>query len=241
MTEAASTRADVRARIIEAAALLLQEDGAAAVTTRAVAQGAGVQPPTIYRLFGDKDGLLEAVAEHVMATYVSAKAAVVDEAAAADLDPLADLRSGWESQLDFGLANPDLFRLLAGSGHASPSPALESGRRVLAARVHRLAETGRLQVSEQRAVGLIQAAGTGVVQTLLSTPTDERDPGLADDMYDALLRQLLSDAPPREQSGARGAAVALRAMAPGLEVLSDGERLLLSEWLSRVIETGETA
>ena len=77
MTEAPSRRADTRARIIDVAARLLQEQGPAAVTTRGVAEAAGVQAPAIYRFFGDKDGLLEAVAEHVMATYVSAKAAIV--------------------------------------------------------------------------------------------------------------------------------------------------------------------
>jgi len=62
----------MRARIIDAAARLLQEQGPTAVTTHGVAQAAGVQAPAIYRLFGDKNGLPEAVAEHVMATYVSA-------------------------------------------------------------------------------------------------------------------------------------------------------------------------
>ncbi|WP_328341958.1 helix-turn-helix domain-containing protein [Micromonospora sp. NBC_00421] len=37
--------------------------GARAVTTRGVAERARVRAPTIYRLFGDKDGLVEAVAE----------------------------------------------------------------------------------------------------------------------------------------------------------------------------------
>jgi AcrR family transcriptional regulator len=32
---------------------------------------AGVQPPAIYRFFGDKDGLLEAVAEHGYATFIA--------------------------------------------------------------------------------------------------------------------------------------------------------------------------
>lgn len=236
MSEATSTRADVRARIIEAAARLLQEEGATGVTTRAVAQHAGVQPPTIYRLFGDKDGLLEAVAEHVLATFVSTKAAVVDAAAADDVDPLVDLRAGWESQIDFGLANPDLFRLLSGS---APSPAIESGREVLASRVRRIAESGRLRVSEQRAVGLIQAAGSGLVQTALATPPAERDPGLADELYDAVLRQVLTDGPAPQETGARASAVALRALVPRLEVLSEGERQLLSEWLDRVIEARE--
>lgn len=67
---------------------------------------AGIQAPTIYRLFGDKDGLLKAVAEQVMATHVSAKAAIVEAASAGDVDPLVDLRAGWQTQIDFGVTNP---------------------------------------------------------------------------------------------------------------------------------------
>jgi hypothetical protein len=84
-----------------------------AVTTGGVSQAAGIQAPTIYRLFGDKDGLLDAVAEHVMATYVSTKAAIAESAASANTDPLDDLRDGWNMQVDFGLCNPTLFRLLS--------------------------------------------------------------------------------------------------------------------------------
>lgn len=62
-----------RQRVIEAAADLLAREGRDAVTTRAVAVAAGLQPPAIYRLFGDKDGLLEAVAEHGFATFLAAK------------------------------------------------------------------------------------------------------------------------------------------------------------------------
>lgn len=39
-----------------------------AVPTRPVAKVAGVPAPTIFWKFGDKDGLMGAVAEHVMAT-----------------------------------------------------------------------------------------------------------------------------------------------------------------------------
>ena len=68
------TRARTRATIVECAARLLREQGAAAVTTRAVAQAAGMQAPTIYRFFEDKEALLDAVAEHVFATYLTGKA-----------------------------------------------------------------------------------------------------------------------------------------------------------------------
>ena len=205
------------------------------MTTRGVAEGAGVQAPTIYRLFGDKDGLLEAVAEHVMTRHASAKAAVVEAASAENVDPLDDLRAGWQAQIDFSLANPALFRLLSDPDRVRHSPAAQLGRRVLESRVHRVAVTGRLRVSEHRAVGVIQAAGVGAVQTLLSTLPEERDAGLADSMYEAVLRQILTDAPDSRESGPIATTVAFRAVVPRLDMLSGGEQRLLTEWLDRVL------
>ncbi len=235
MINATSSRSATRSKIIDVAALLLQEEGPAAVTTRGVAETAGVQAPTIYRLFGDKDGLLDAVAEHVMATYVSAKAAIVKAASADNADPLDDLRTGWQMQIDFGVANPTLFGLLTDPARARRSPAAQSGKRVLESRVHRIAMTGRLRVSEQRAVDLIHSAGTGTVLTILSTPPAQREPGLADGMYEAVLRQIVTDAPERAASGSIAPTVAFRAIAPHLDMLSDAEHRLLAEWLDRAI------
>ncbi len=230
-----SSRSDARFRIVDVAARLLREQGPAAVTTRGVAEAAGVQAPTIYRLFGDKDGLLDAVAEHVMATYVSAKAAIVEAASSGNVDPLDDLRAGWDMQIDFGVANPTLFGLLSDPARGLRSPAAQSGKHVLESRVNRVAAIGRLRVSEQRAVDLIHAAGTGTVFTILSTPLKRRDPGLAQEMYQAVLRQILTDAPEPPESGSMALAVALRANATRLDMLSDAERQLLTEWLDRAI------
>jgi AcrR family transcriptional regulator len=229
-------RSDMRSKIVEAAARLLQEQGPAAVTTRGVAEAAGVQAPAIYRLFGDKDGLLEAVAEQVMAGYVATKAAVVHAASSDNADPLEDLRAGWRTQIDFGLANPAIFRLLTDPDRMLHSPAARAGSRVLEARVHRVAAAGRLRVSEHRAVGLIQAAGIGTVLTLLSTPPEQRDPDLPDSIYAAVLDQILTDPIERFDEGPMAAAVALRAVASQLDVLSEGEQQLLVEWLDRVVD-----
>lgn len=236
MTEATDTRSVTRARMVDVAARLLRTEGPAAVTTRAVADGAGVQAPTIYRLFGDKDGLLEAVAEHVMAAHVSAKTARERAAVAAESDPLDDLRTSWLAQIDFGLANPAVFRMLSDPSRALRSPAAQSGQRVLESRVHRVAETGRLRVSEQRAVGLIQAAGVGAIQVLLASAPEHRDTGLATNIYGAVLAQILTDAPAPADHGATATAVTLRALAPSLEALTGAERQLLTEWLDRVID-----
>lgn len=231
-----SRRSDARSKIVDVAAQLLREHGPAAVTTRGVAEAAGTQAPVIYRLFGDKDGLLEAVAEHVMATYVSAKAAVAEAATTGNVDPIDDLRAGWRAQIDFGVANPALFRLLSDPDRAQRSAAAQSGRRVLESRIHRVAESGRLRVSEERAVDLIQAAGIGTIQTLLSAPPGRRDAGLADAMLDAALRQILTEAAPEPaESGPLAAAVAFRAVAPRLDMLSPAERQLLADWVDRAI------
>ena len=239
MFDAPHRREDTRSTIVAVAARLLHERGPAAVTTRAVAEAAGVQAPTLYRLFGDKDGLLDAVAEHVMATFVSGKAETVQAASAGEVDALDDLRAGWDAQLEFGVANPTIFRLLSDPERGSHSPAAEAGRRVLQARVHRIAEAGRLRVSERRAVDVIHSAGTGTIQVLLSTPVADRDPGLADSVYEAVLRQIVTDVPPVTGDGPAVPAIALRALAPGLDVLSEAERALLVEWLDRVVDAGE--
>jgi AcrR family transcriptional regulator len=235
--DASSPRSDARSKIVETAAGLLREHGPAALTTRRVAEAAGVQAPAIYRLFGDKDGLLDAVAEHTMATYVGAKTAVLRAAATDDVDPFDDLRAGWETQIDFGVTNPAVFRLLSDPERVQQSPAARSGRHVLESRVHRIALTGRLRVSEERAVNIIHAAGTGTVQTLLSLPPEQRDADLAASMYEAALRQILTDPPHPPPEGPAAVVVAFRALAPQLDVLSDAERHLLTDWLDRVINT----
>jgi AcrR family transcriptional regulator len=207
---------------------MLHEQGAPAVTTRAVALAAGVQAPAIYRLFGDKDGLLDAVAEHVLAVYVADKALTAGSG-----DPLADLRAGWDMQIGFGLANAALFGLLTDPGRGTRSPAGAAGLEILRARVHRVAAAGRLRVSERRAVDLIRAAGTGTVLTLLSMPPEERDSGLADAMHDTVMRTILTDAPALATGSATAAAVAFRTAVPDLPKLTEPERALMSEWLDR--------
>ncbi|MGH3378239.1 MAG: TetR/AcrR family transcriptional regulator [Actinoallomurus sp.] len=222
------SRGETRANLVEVAARLLHEQGVDAVTTRAVAQAAGVQAPTIYRLFGDKDGLLDAVAEQVFAAYVAGKALAADSG-----DPVADLRAGWDTHVGFGLANAALFGLLTDPGRGTRSPAAAAGLEVLRARVRRVAAIGRLRVTERRAVELIHAAGTGAVLTLLSMPPQDRDLDLADAMYDAVTQSILTDVPALAEDNVTAAAVTFQTVVPRLARLTDAERALLTQWLDR--------
>src|SRR5689334_20192254 len=104
-----------RDRILEAATALLREGGREAVSTRAVSDAAGVQAPTIYRLFGDKQGLLDAVAEHGVQQYLGSKLE-----APPGVDPVEDLRSGWDQHVAFGLENPALYALIYGEPRPGP-------------------------------------------------------------------------------------------------------------------------
>ncbi|WP_306210983.1 TetR/AcrR family transcriptional regulator, partial [Actinoplanes sp. RD1] len=200
----------------------------AAVTTRAVAQAAALQPPAIYRLFEDKDALLDAVAEHVFATYVAGK----QQAPRAD-DPVADLRAGWETNIGFALANPGVYGLLTDVSRGSRSPAFQAGTQVLRDKIHRIAAAGRLRVSERRAVEMIQAAGTGAILILLATAPEERDSRLTDAVYDAVTRAILTDEPALDPAGPTAAVVAFRTVVPQLGTLTEAERALLLQWLDR--------
>src|SRR6202012_3818628 len=137
-------------------------------------------------------------------------------------------------------ANPALFRLLSDPARVARSAAAESGRRVLEARVHRVAAAGQLRVTETRAVGMIQAAGIGVIQTLLATPPEHRDPELAQAMYDAVLARTLTARPELPDARPLAAAVTFRAIAPQLTMLSNAERSLLDDWLARVLNPLQT-
>lgn len=236
-----SETADVRSRILEAAARLVASGGVAALTTRAVAAEASVQAPTLYRLFGDKRGLLDAVAEHGLAAFVESKTRAVPHP-----DPVQDLRDAWDAYVGFGLGNPAVFAIINEVGRAGPpSPAAAAGLAVLRERVGRIARAGRLQVPESRAVALIHAAGTGTVATLLATPEAERDPELSRTAREAVLAAVAgmptnSAADGGADGSAATFAVGLRAHLDVMDGLSPGESLLLRELLDR-IAIGRTA
>lgn len=228
--EEADNQEQIRARIIAAGAEILAKGDREDLTTRAVAAHAGVQAPTLYRLFGDKHGLLEAVAEDAMRRFVKKKSAKVLR------DPLEDLRSGWDLTVAFGLAHPAIFSFMNGDprpGHVSPAAA--AGHVMLTEKVERLAKAGLLRVSVERAVNLIRAAGVGTVFLLLGMEEGKRDAGLSKAACEGVIASITRGTPIVEEASPRGAAIALRASLAQTDALSPGERLLLSELLVRLV------
>ncbi len=229
---------DMRERIMQAAAELLARGGREAVSTRAVSAAAGVQAPTIYRQFGDMQGLLDAVARETLAGYVRQMG--TQERADA---PIEDLRRGWDLHVAFGLANPAAYALIYGDPTTmANAPAARDDLAILHGLVARAAEAGRLQVSVPHAVRMLAAAGIGVTLSLIATPPEARDLRLSTAMREAVFAAITiaptsDDAPDGTPGPGRvvARAVALHAVlaeVPG--VLSLAERHLLGEWLDRL-------
>lgn len=228
----AGGREAVRARVVEAAADLLAQQGREAVTTRSVAAAAGVQVTAIYRHFGDMDGLLEAVAAHGYAVFLRAKRDVARPA-----DPVDDLRGGFDLAVEFGLTHPALYALMYGEPRrGTSSAAFAAGMEVLRARIDRLAAHGQLRVDARLAASLIHAATRGAVLTWLSQPPDQRHPGLLPALREALVAAVTTAEPALRAPGPAAAARALRATLPQDARLSAGEQHLLTEWLDRLAE-----
>lgn len=94
-------------RILRHARRILDRRGAEAVTMRVVAKAVGITPMALYRHFPDRDGLLNAIADHGFAEYAAfLTAEPMPHSIEKALDHLLDLN------LDFALANPHIFELM---------------------------------------------------------------------------------------------------------------------------------
>ena len=99
----------LRAEILAAAErLLIQTGDEGAVSIRAIADAAGVTPPSIYLHFADKTELLGAVCEARFQDFDR----YLEEATAGIDDPLAALRARGRAYVRFGLENPEHYRIL---------------------------------------------------------------------------------------------------------------------------------
>lgn len=111
------TDATIRAAMIEAALRQLAGSSDHDVATRAVCEAVGVTQPVLYRLFGDKRGLLDAVADHGYERYTALKTAKERTE-----EPVADLLAGWDGHMAFAEENPALYRLMFAPGRGRTPP-----------------------------------------------------------------------------------------------------------------------
>ncbi|MFF3934963.1 TetR/AcrR family transcriptional regulator [Streptomyces phaeofaciens] len=230
---------DTRSVIIDAAADLLAHSSSGDVSTRAVCEAAGVQQPVLYRLFGDKDGLLTATVDHVWDQYLGSKRAAEKSA-----DPLQDLRAGWDSHTAFALAHPNAYKLMFSSVLRSEPEAAEEAMRLLREVLERLAAQGRLRFTPDVAARMVMTANTGVALALITRPALYPDPHLSVMVRDAIHRDILLDTPADtsaddiRQAAATTLVSSLGALTP--QPFTPAESALLRQWLTHIAESGQT-
>jgi AcrR family transcriptional regulator len=224
-----------RERILAAAANLLAEGGSEAVSTRAVAAAAGVQAPTLYRLFGDKQGLLDAMTTDGFQRYLAEKKTL-----APSDDPVEDLRRGWDLHVEFGLTHPAFYVLMYGLVQPERRPAVaEETHRLLRGQLDRIAAAGRLRTPPDAAARLVSATSTGITLALISTPPGERDPDLSPRARESILATITTPIG-HDAQGNSDTPLATRALALDAAItenphpLTRSEAALLRDWLHRL-------
>ncbi|OBJ50910.1 TetR/AcrR family transcriptional regulator [Mycobacterium sp. 1423905.2] len=225
--------------ILQAAADLLRAGGIDALSTRAVAMAAGVQPPVIYRRFGDKKRLLDAVTRFVFDQYIADKRRLI----ATYADPLQELEHLWDLHVDFGLTHPDCYLLAyAYSGRDAMSACAARSFALLEQVVAELGNQGRLRMSVERAAALIRSAGMSVVLALIPVPPQDRDLEISRVLRDSTLSAVVCGevgshtAPPDVPT--RAMALREELCGSGVDTLSGAERALLGEWLAQLADHG---
>jgi AcrR family transcriptional regulator len=198
------------------------------VTTRALTSALHIQAPTIYRIFGDKQGLLDQVALHGFSEHLATWTGWTPGA-----DPIDSLRQGWDMHIDWGLLHPQVYSIAYGEPRlGTSSPAADAIDAILRTQIEVAAKDGLLVIPVPDAVNMIRATGVGVVFTLLAMPEDSRDMTLSTQAREATLTAILAD--PQKREDRDGAAMQLKHQLEASTALTANERALFGDWLDRL-------
>ncbi len=97
----------LRRRILDAAREILLKEGCDCLTMRKVAEKIEYTPTTIYLHFQDKEELIGTVCDETFEGLLR----VLERVQKEHSEPLKRLRAGCRAYVDFGLENPELYRV----------------------------------------------------------------------------------------------------------------------------------
>jgi AcrR family transcriptional regulator len=222
--------------MLEAAEELLDASPDGDIATRAVCEKVGVGAPVLYRLFGDKNGLLSAVVDHGFERYLATKRAAQPSA-----DPVGDLRNGWDTHVAFARAHPAVYRLMYSPNLAEVPGAAQEAIRLLREVLDRCAAAGRLRVDPDVAAQMIMSANIGVALSVITQPTSYADPDLSHRVRDAVHASVLVAPEPGGASDGQDPLITTSVRLAAIlrtqpTRLADPETALLLHWLDRLAE-----
>ncbi len=185
-----------RETLVTAALKIIERDGAAEFSTRAVCSLAKVTAPTLYHHFGSADGLLSAAIAEAFEQYLAGKKV-------ADRQPDGEtaLREGWNNYVRFAASRPRLYaamisRLLLGA----KIPAAEEARAVFAARIKGLAAEGMLTMKPEAAADLVWSSShAAAVLYVMAEGRRTPDPLVIGSLRDRALATIFKPKPKRKR------------------------------------------
>lgn len=202
------------------------------IATRAVCEAVGVTQPVLYRLFGDKRGLLDALADAGLQRYAARKA----ELEVSD-DPSADLRRGWDDHLAFAREHAALYRLMFAPRPWASSTARDGVTALLERTLTRCAAAGMLRVDVGVAATMLLAANVGLALDRMETEGRDDSDDVADALRNAVLDAVLlgsSSGGQHDVDAASRRQLRARLETGGSTALLPEESALMRVWLDRL-------
>ncbi len=186
-------RTDAQRAILDATEALLVEDGYEQFSMRRLVERCGYTAPTIYRYFGDKRGLIDALLEERIRRLLSRFRGIPSER-----DPVETVRALAEEFVRFGLENPTHYRLLTAYRPESEPrpPAAEEAEAFFEQPLEVLIRDGRLVTKDlEEAKQCLWALLHGVISLRTSRPDYAWSSSLLATSLQALLHGLVRAAP----------------------------------------------
>ncbi len=185
-------REETRRAILAATGALLVEHGYEGFSMRRLAARCGYTAPSIYHHFGDKQSLLDAIVEERFQRILERLRRVPRRH-----DPAKTVRAMIGEFVQFGLENPDHYKLLdlPRPDDAPPPPSGERVRELLHVELAELGACGRLASdSVEEAAQYLWCVITGLLRLQIVHASDEWSSTLSKFGLDAALRGLVRPA-----------------------------------------------
>ncbi|MGH8296665.1 MAG: TetR/AcrR family transcriptional regulator [Steroidobacteraceae bacterium] len=190
---------ETRNLLLAAALKVLEEEGEAQFSTRAVCALAGVTAPTLYHHYGSADGLLSAAMAEAFAQFLERK-----KAAERSPDPVAALRGGWDDYVRFAAARPRLYAAMMGRVlQGAQIPAAQQAFALLIERIAAIAAVGRLALPVQTAADVAWASANAASLLYLTAQLRHASPptpAVLEEIRESAMRAILT---PRLRKAAR--------------------------------------
>jgi AcrR family transcriptional regulator len=170
---------DTYSTLVAAALKVLEEEGEAQFSTRAVCAMANVTAPTLYHHFGNADGLLSAAIAKAFEQFLAGKKAAIQSS-----DPVVALKQGWDNYVSFAARRPRLYAaMLARFLQGADLPASRQAFEMLGQRIAAIEAVGRLAIPPEAAIHVAWASANAAallyVTVAAQSPHQQRRPDAA--------------------------------------------------------------